>query len=129
MEVQPDFRDLLELFNKHDVQYMMVGGYALAFHGASRFTGDMDLFVKPGVDNSKKIITALAEFGFQFSDLQMEDFQNPDKIIQLGVPPVRVDVLTSISGVSWEEADKGKIHGKYGDQPCFYIGKKRIPFK
>ena len=123
MEVHPDFRDLLALLNEHEVEYLIVGGYALAFHGAPRFTGDIDVFVRPDPENAERILSALAEFGFEFSDLDIEDFQSPDKVIQLGVPPVRVDLITSISGVSWEQAQAHREPGVFGDVPVSYIGK------
>jgi len=122
MEVQPDFKDLLELFNAYKVKYMIVGGYALAYHGAPRYTGDIDIYVKPDSQNAELIMKALVEFGFGSVGLTVEDFENPDKVIQLGVPPVRVDIITSISGVSWKDASSGCVDGKYGDVPVKYIG-------
>ena len=122
MEVQPDFKDLLGLFNVHKVEYIIVGGYALAYHGAPRYTGDIDIYVKPDSQNAGQIMKALAEFGFSSVGLTVEDFENPDKVIQLGVPPVRVDIITSISGVSWKDAFLGCVDGKYGDVPVKYIG-------
>jgi hypothetical protein len=126
MEVQKDFRDFLALLNAHEVEFMIVGGYALAFHGAPRFTGDIDVFVKPDHENAKLIIKALADFGFSSIDLTIDDFQDPDKVIQLGLPPVRIDIITSISGVSWEEANASKISGPFGDVSVFYIGKEQF---
>ena len=122
MEVQPDFKDLLRLFNVHKVEYMIVGGYALAYHGAPRYTGDIDIYVKPDSQNAEQIMKALADFGFGSVGLTVEDFENPDKVIQLGVPPVRVDIITSISGVLWKDAFLGCVDGKYGDVPVKYIG-------
>ena len=122
MEIQPDFKDLLGLFNVHKVEYIIVGGYALAYHGAPRYTGDIDIYVKPDPQNAGQIMKALAEFGFSSVGLTVEDFENPDKVIQLGVPPVRVDIITSISGVSWKDAFLGCVDGKYGDVPVKYIG-------
>ena len=87
MEPQSDFKELLGLFNNHKVEYIIVGGYALAFHGAPRFTGDIDIFVNHSLENSQKILSALDEFGFGALGLAAEDFQTPEKIIQLGVPP------------------------------------------
>lgn len=126
MEVQPDFRDLLALLNEHKVEYLIVGGYALAFHGAPRFTGDIDLFVRPDPANAKRVIQALAAFGFQFPNLTVDDFQNPNKVVQLGVPPVRVDLITSLTGVSWEEANASKEPGPFGDVPVQYIGREQF---
>ena len=126
MEVQKDFRDLLKLLNDHEVEFIIVGGYALAFHGAPRFTGDIDIFVKPEPENAQRILDALADFGFKSLDLSPDDFQNPNKVVQLGVPPVRIDLITSISGVTWEEADASKESGIFGDVPVCYIGKPQF---
>jgi len=126
MEVQEDFRDFLALLNAHEVKFMIVGGYALAFHGAPRFTGDIDVFVKPDHENAKRIIKALADFGFSSLDLTIDDFLDQNKVVQLGVPPVRIDIITSISGVTWEEADASKELGPFGDVSVFFIGKKQF---
>ncbi len=126
MEVQPDFRDLLALFNAHQVEYMIVGGYALAFHGAPRYTGDIDIFVRATSENARRILTALDEFGFGSLGLTVEDFESPDNVVQLGVPPVRIDLITSITGVSWEDALSDCVDGKYGELPVKYIGLDRF---
>lgn len=126
MEAQPDFRELLALFNAHRVEYMIVGGYALAFHGAPRFTGDLDLLVKPAPDNARRILAALAEFGYASVGLTPGDFENPDQVVQLGLSPVRIDIITSLTGVAWEEAVAGRTAGRYGDIPVYYIGRKQF---
>ncbi len=126
MEIQKDYKELLELFNVHKVEYMIVGGFALAFHGAPRFTGDIDLLVKPDIENARRILAALKDFGFEFSNLSEADFLKLDNVIQLGFPPVRIDIVTSISGVDWQTAAKGKIAGKYGDIEVFFIGKEEF---
>ena len=122
--MQKDFRDLLVLLNEHEVDFMIVGGYALAFHGVPRFTGDIDIYVRPDHDNAERILRALTDFGFGSLGLVVDDFQNQNKVTQLGVPPVRVDIITSITGVTWENASSGKCPGAYGDVPVFYIGKE-----
>jgi len=126
MEVQPDFRDLLALFNAHHVEYMIVGGYALAFYGAPRFTGDLDILVRPDPENAQRVLSALDEFGFASVGLTKEDFARPDQIVQLGVPPVRIDIITSLTGVSWEEVFAGRGPGTYGDIPVYYIGREQF---
>jgi hypothetical protein len=113
MEVQKDYKELLELFNRHKVEYMIVGAYALAYHGVPRFTGDIDIFVHPSPGNAKNILSALADFGFGSLNLTIDDFQIPNSVVQLGVPPVRIDIITSITGVTWEEANMGKSEGTY----------------
>jgi len=126
MEIPSDFKELLELFNAHNVDYIIVGGYALAFHGAPRFTGDIDLFVRIDAENANHIVDALHEFGFESLGLSIEDFQIPEKVIQLGLPPVRIDILTSLTGVSWEKADSSKVSAKFADVPVYYIGRNEL---
>src|SRR4030042_3529792 len=113
MEIQKDFKELLELLNSHKVEYLVVGGYALAFHGAPRFTGDIDLFVKADARNAKRILSALDKFGFGSLNLSEADFTSPDNVIQLGVPPVRVDLITSLTGIPWDKARAGRTPGSY----------------
>ena len=125
MEVQKDFREFLALLNEHEVDFMIVGGYALAFHGAPRYTGDIDVYIKPDRENAQRIIKVLEEFGFSSLELSIEDFQNEDNVVQLGLPPVRIDIITSISGVTWKEAESSKEPGKYGSVSIFYIGKNQ----
>jgi len=126
MEAQKDFSDLLALFNGHKVNYLIVGAHALAFHGAPRYTGDMDVFVQPSPVNAKTVLFALDEFGFGSLGLDVDDFATAGKVVQLGVPPVRVDIMTSLTGVSWEEADAGAVAGVYGDVHVRYLGKREF---
>ena len=126
MEVQPDFRELLALFNAHKVKYVIVGGYALAFYGAPRATGDIDILVQPSRANSARILAALDQFGFRSVGLKASDFEKPDHVIQLGVPPVRVDILTSLTGISWSAAYKSRVKGYYGDVAVFYLGRRQF---
>ena len=125
MEVQKDFKELLELFNAHRVEYLIVGSYALAFHGAPRYTGDIDIFVKPDPENANRILDALKVFGFGTVGLEKKDLTTPNQVIQLGYPPVRIDLITSISGVSWEEAFNHRDNGKFGDVAVNYIGRSQ----
>lgn len=126
MEIQPDYKELFGLFNAHNIRYIIVGSYALAFHGAPRFTGDIDILVKPDTENANKIMKALYDFGFGSVGLKESDFLSPDKIIQLGYPPVRIDLITSISGVDWDTAEQGCVPGQYGEVPVRYLGKKEF---
>ncbi len=123
MDVQQDFRDLLELYNKHKVDYIIVGAYALGFHGAPRYTGDLDVFVQPDPINARSIMQALHEFGFGSVGLTAADFEEEGKIIQLGFPPVRIDIITSITGISWKQARSGRVKGPFGDLMVYYIGR------
>ena len=123
MEVQQDFRDLLALFNKHKVDYIIVGAYALGVHGAPRYTGDLDVLVRPDPVNARSIMQALQEFGFGSVGLTAADFEEEGKVVQLGFPPVRIDIITSITGVSWEQARSGRVEGWFGDLMVHYIGR------
>lgn len=123
MEIQQDFKELLELFNRHKVEYIIVGSYALAYYGSPRYTGDIDLYVNPSRENAEKIISALKDFGFGSLNLRIEDFCIPQQIVQLGKPPVRIDIITSITGVTWKDAWMNKTSAKYGDIPVFFLGR------
>ena len=94
----------------------------MAYYGAPRYTGDIDILIKSDSINASLILKALNEFGFGSVGLQLDDFTNTDNIVQLGYPPVRIDIMTSISGVSWEDAYNGREEGKYGDVPVYFIG-------
>ncbi len=126
MEVQQDFRELLALFNAHNVEFMIVGGYALAFYGAPRYTGDIDIYVKPDSINASRVMKALADFGFKSAGLTASDFDKPEKVVQLGVPPVRIDIVTSLTGITWDDAFSGRESGKYADISVYYIGRKEF---
>lgn len=126
MEVQPDFRELLASFNDHDVEYLIAGGYALAFHGAPRFTGDLDLLLRPSRENSERVLAALDDFGFGSVGLTIEDFCVPDRVVQLGTPPVRIDLLTSISGVDIDESFATRAQGRYGDIETHFLGRAQL---
>jgi hypothetical protein len=123
MEAQQDFRELLELLNAHAVEFVVVGAHALAFYGVPRYTGDLDLYVRPTTENARRLLGALEAFGFGSLGLSEEDFCLPDKVVQLGYPPVRVDLVTAISGVPWEQVWANRVCGGYGDVPVNYIGR------
>jgi len=126
MEIQSDYKEFFEFLNAHEVQYLIVGSYALAFHGSPRYTGDIDVYVKPDKANAAKVIQALADFGFGSMGLAAFDFESPDKVVQLGVSPVRIDIMTSISGVDWDSAYSNSDDGFYGDVPVKYIGRSEF---
>ncbi len=126
MEVQPDFRELLASLNAYGVDYVIVGAHALAFHGVPRYTGDLDIYVRADLENAHRIMTALEEFGFGSVGLTESDFSAPDKVVQLGYPPVRVDLMTSLTGVAWSEVFAHKVAGKYGDLSVNYIGRQEL---
>ncbi|MEO0559083.1 MAG: nucleotidyltransferase [Bacteroidota bacterium] len=102
MEIYPDFREFLESFAARDVRYLVVGGYALGFHGHPRYTGDLDVWIEPTPENSARVIAALTDFGFSSLELAEDTFSHPDVIVQIGREPLRIDLITSPSGVVFE---------------------------
>ncbi len=104
-----DFRDILSLFNTERVEYLVVGAYALAAHGLPRATGDIDLWVRPTPGNAQQVERALLAFGTPSDQFSRSDFESDDLILQLGVPPGRVDVITSIESVSFDEAWPNRV--------------------
>lgn len=101
MELNPDFKEFFESLNRNDVRYLVVGGYAVAFHGYPRYTKDIDVWIEATTDNVQRLIQALRDFGFGALGLQERDFLEPGYTIQLGRPPNRIDLLTSVHGVDF----------------------------
>jgi hypothetical protein len=103
--LNPDYRDMLSLFNEEKVEYMVVGAYALAYHGLPRATGDIDLWIRRTGENAGRVWRALSRFGVPILDLTQDDLKKPETVFQIGLAPRRIDILTSIDGVSYEEAE------------------------
>lgn len=118
-----DFTELLASFHRHRIEYIIVGSYALAFHGAPHLTGDIDLFIRPTRENAERILASLRELGFESLTVSADDFTRLGNVIQLGVPPTRVDLITSLTDISWEKADADKVPGRYGDVPVHFISR------
>ncbi len=123
MRIEKDFKEFIELLNKNKAKYLVVGGFAFAYHAKPRFTKDIDVFVEVSEENSIRIIDTLSQFGFGKMDLDKKDFLEPNQIIQFGNPPMRIDIITSISGIDFKIAWENRVEGKYGDIPCFFISK------
>ncbi len=102
--LSPDFSEFAALLNAHEVRYLVVGGYAVAFHGHPRYTKDFDVWVDRSPENVERLLTALRAFGFGSVGLVSADFTTPDRVVQLGVPPQRIDLLTSLEGAEFEAA-------------------------
>lgn len=126
MEPPREFSELLASFGAHEVKALIVGAYALAFHGVPRMTGDLDLLVEPSTENAARVMRALTDFGFGEVGLSAADFQLPDVVIQLGFPPLRVDLLTSITGVSFDEAWTGRVADSFGGVPASFLGLEEL---
>lgn len=103
IELHPDFKDFLKLLNSHNVKYLLVGGYAVGYHGYPRSTGDMDIWIAVNEENAAKAASVLRDFGMTGSDVSDDLFLESGKIIRMGFPPVRIEVLTGASGVEFDE--------------------------
>lgn len=126
MEINRDFLDLLTLFDAERVEYLIVGGYAVAHHGHPRTTGDIDLFVRPSDENAQRILVALDRFGFGSLAIERSDFNRPGRVLQLGYPPCRIDLVTSIDGLSFDEAAAEPSMGQYGPLTVPFIGRRQL---
>lgn len=125
-ELNPDFLDLLRALVDAGVEFVVVGAYALSFHGAPRASGDIEIFVRPSPDNAAKVWRALLAFGAPLAaaGLVQADFEEPDLVYQIGLPPRRVDVLTSISGVSFDEAWSSRAPATVEGRAIYFIGRE-----
>jgi hypothetical protein len=108
MILNQDFREFIALLNAHHVEYLVVGGYAVAFHGHPRFTGDLDLWIRASSENAVRVIAVLHDFGFSSFGFQPDDLTGENQILQLGYPPVRIDIMTTVDGVGFDECYKQK---------------------
>ena len=104
-----DFKEFLQLLNEHDVRYLIIGGYAVAFHGHPRYTKDLDVWIWVDPTNASRMIEALNHFGFGSLGLKPDDFLNTENVIQLGFPPNRIDLIMSPSGVDFKTCYENKI--------------------
>lgn len=121
-----DFRDLLAEFNAQSVEYIIVGAHALAAHGHVRATKDLDVWVRPDSDNAKRVLKALKEFGTPLHGLTEADLATPGTVFQIGMPPLRIDVITAIDGVSFDEAWPARLLAKFADQPAAVLSREHL---
>jgi len=124
--MNPDFRDLLAAFNGHGVDFLVVGAHALAAHGLVRATKDLDIWVRPTADNASRVIAALAEFGAPLHDLTVEDLSRPGLIFKIGVEPIRIDVITTIDGVTFDEAWPDRVSARFADQSASVLSRHHL---
>ena len=121
-----DFRDLLAEFNARQVEFLLVGAHALAAHGHVRATQDLDVWVRPSLDNAKRVIEALRAFGAPLHDLAEKDLSTPGVVFQIGVEPIRIDILTVIDGVQFDEAWADRMMSKFADQPVAVLSREHL---
>jgi hypothetical protein len=121
--MNPDFLDLLNAFIAGDVRFLIVGAYALGVHGRPRATGDLDIWVEPSRENAARVIGALTQFGAPLRDISEADFAKPGLIYQIGVPPIRIDILTELTGLTFDEAWSGRLRQRFGPIDVDFIGR------
>lgn len=126
MNPNKDFEEFFKLLNRNKVKYLLVGGYAYAIYATPRYTKDIDIFYACEAENADKLLHTLKDFGFGSLDIDKEDLLNKGQVIQLGMPPYRIDLLNQIEGVSFNEAWINKNRSRYGDQEILVIGKEEL---
>jgi hypothetical protein len=126
MSLNADLREFIELLNSRGVEYVIVGAHSLAFHARPRYTGDLDILVRPSPENAAKLVSLLRDFGFGEKDFTESDFTLPEQMIQLGRVPNRIDLLTSISGVTLDEAFSTRMSTELEGLPVFVLSKEAL---
>jgi len=121
--MNPDFVDLLRAFIAADVRFLIVGAYALAHHGKPRATGDLDIWIDPTPENAPRVMRALAAFSAPLREVTERDFAMPGAVLQIGVPPVRIDIFTDLTGLTFAEAWPGREPGRFGALTTDFLGR------
>ena len=126
MQLQKDLKEFIELLNSHNVKYLVVGGFAMAYHGYPRTTGDIDFFIEVSAGNAYRLVTVLGAFGFGGLGLTEDDFLTPGAIIQRGYPPNRIDLVTSISGITFADAWERWVCDQVGGITMIFVDKQTL---
>ncbi len=124
--LNPDFRDMLSCLKEERVEFLIVGAYALAAHGLPRATGDIDILVRRDELNARRVMQAIAKFGAPTLDLSEQDFTSPDMVVQFGVEPCRIDLLTRISGVEFDDAWRNKVEVEVDGLELYVLSKEDL---
>lgn len=126
MAISSDYKDLFKTLNKHRVKYLLIGAYAVAFYTEPRYTKDLDIWASNNITNAGRLYKALADFGAPLKGVSVEDFANKKIIYQIGVAPVRIDILMDVSGIKFENAWKNRKRTRYGGIPINILGIKEL---
>jgi hypothetical protein len=126
MPLNKDWNEFLALLNSNGVEFLVVGAFAVAFHGFPRYTGDLDILVRPTRENADRVMRALSQFGFGQAGINAADLESPGMVIQLGVQPNRIDLLTAISGVGFDEAWANRRQGDLEGVTAHFIGRAEL---
>jgi len=124
LDLAPDFDEFCALLTAREVEFVIVGAHALAFHGAPRFTGDLDILIRPTEHNARRALAAIAEFGFPTAPLTPADVVGGTKVIEMGLAPVQIHVMSEISGVTWDEVWASREIGPFGPRSVPFIGRE-----
>lgn len=124
--MNPDFSEILLAFNVHHVEYLIVGAHALAVYGHVRATKDLDVWVRPDYENAQRVLLALSAFGAPLGDLTRNDLSKAGTIFQIGVPPLRIDVITAIDGVDFADAWPDRFEASFGEVPVLVISRHHL---
>jgi hypothetical protein len=123
MDLAPDFDEFIESLLAHGAEFLIVGAYALAFHGAPRYTGDIDVLIRPTLENGGRVLAAISAFGFPTARLTAADIVDTRRMLEMGVPPVQIHLMSSITGVTWDEAWADHAVGSCGRHRVAFIGR------
>ena len=126
IQLPPDFKEFLRLLNSNQVEYLLVGGYAVNYYGYPRATADMDIWIAMNPHNGEKLVNVLKDFGFNLPELSLELFQDKNKVIRMGVPPVRIELITTIDGVDFAECYANRVETKLDDIQVSLIDLKHL---
>lgn len=126
MPLSKDLQEFVECLNSSKVEYLVVGALAVAWYGFPRYSGDLDFLVRPSRDNAERVLAALRSFGMGSLELAVEDFSVPGKVVQLGVEPNRIDLMTSITGVSFQDAWESRVPGTLEGVDVQFIGRQAL---
>lgn len=121
MELKNDFQSFIKLLNSCHAQYIITGGFAVAIHGYPRYTGDIDIWIDPSIENALKVLAALQSFGYSDKQVNLQDLTTPGIVVQLGYPPNRIDLVTGLAGVDFEDCWNNKVSMSFGDAPAYFI--------
>jgi len=124
--VSPDFKELLLAFNARNVDYLVVGAHALAAHGHVRATKDLDVWVRPDKANAGRVLQALSDFGTPLGDLTIEDLSKTGTVFQIGLPPLRIDIITHVDGVNFPDAWRDRLQTSFGGAPASVISRHHL---
>ena len=121
MVLNQDFKEFIQSLNENNVRYLIIGGYAVAYHGHPRYTKDLDVWIELDRENAVNLLKSLSQFGFGSLGLTVEDFLEPDQIIQLGYPPSRIDILNTLEGVDFESCYASRVIATIDDIPMNFM--------